>query len=56
MEKFKEYWHSRKKDKKVKERQYYISSLESKINLFKKSVHGHWKIEIIHWHLDVTFK
>lgn len=46
----------KKKDKKVKERRYYISSLERKINLFEKSVRGHWGIEIMHWHLDVTFK
>lgn len=46
----------KKKDKTVKERQYYISSLEPEINLFEKSVHGHWGIEIMHWHLDVTFK
>lgn len=46
----------KKKDKKVKERRYYISSLEPEINLFEKSVRGHWGIEIMHWHLDVTFK
>lgn len=60
MEKFKKYWHSRKtikkKDKKVKERRYYISSLEPEINLFEKSVRGHWGIEIMHWYLDITFK
>ena len=60
MEKFKKYWHSgktiKKKDKTIKERRYYISILEPKIDLFEKSVQGHWGIEIMHWHLDVTFK
>lgn len=40
----------KKKDKKVKERRYYISSLEPEINLFEKLVHGHCGIEIMHWH------
>lgn len=52
MEKFKKYWHSgktiKKKDKTIKERRYYISILEPKIDLFEKSVQGHWGIEIMH--------
>ena len=42
--------------KKQKEIRYYISSLSPDIELFSKSVREHWKIEIMHWHLDVTFK
>lgn len=34
---------------------YYISSLKIEIELFEESVRGHWSIEIMHWHLDVTF-
>ena len=45
-----------KKDKETKEIRYYISSLSPKIDLFEKVVRGHWAIEIMHWHLDVTFK
>lgn len=45
-----------KKDKETKEIRYYISSLSPKIDLFEKAVRGHWAIEIMHWHLDVTFK
>lgn len=40
----------------VKERRYYISSLPKEIELFSKSVRQHWAIEIMHWHLDVTFR
>ncbi|WP_368488402.1 ISAs1 family transposase [Clostridium sp. BJN0013] len=46
----------KKKDKESKEIRYYISSLAPEINLFEKAVRGHWGIEIMHWHLDVTFK
>ena len=39
MEKFKKYWYSgktiKKKDKTVKEKRYYISSLEPEINLLQ---------------------
>ncbi len=35
---------------------YYISSLPVDIELFERSVRGHWSVEIMHWHLDVTFK
>lgn len=40
----------------VKERRYYISSLPKEIRLFSKAVRQHWSIEIMHWHLDVTFR
>ena len=46
----------KKKDTESKEIRYYISSLAPKIDLFEKAVRGHWGIEIMHWHLDVTFK
>ena len=45
----------KKKDTESKEIRYYISSLAPKIDLFEKAVRGHWGIEIMHWHLDVTF-
>lgn len=44
-------------DKETKsEIRYCISSLKLDIELFAKSVKGHWSVEIIHWHLDVTFR
>jgi len=46
----------KKKDKESKEIRYYISSITPEIDLFEKAVRGHWGIEIMHWHLDVTFK
>ena len=38
-----------------KEDRYYITSLE-KSKEFEKAVRGHWAIESMHWHLDVTFR
>jgi len=38
------------------ERRYYISSLPSDVELFARTVREHWSVEIMHWHLDVTFK
>lgn len=38
------------------ERRYYISSEQEDINLFEKCCRGHWAIESMHWHLDVTFR
>lgn len=38
------------------ERRFFISSLNLDIDLFSKSVRGHWAIESMHWHLDVTFR
>lgn len=43
-------------DETVVENRYYISSLEADIEMFAKAVRQHWEIEIMHWHLDVTFK
>ena len=39
-----------------KEYRYYIISLGQEIETFKRAVRGHWSIESIHWHLDVTFR
>lgn len=38
------------------EKRYYISSLPLGVELFAKAVRQHWSVEIMHWHLDVTFK
>lgn len=39
-----------------KEYRYYISSLAPEIETFKRAVRGHWSVESMHWHLDVTFR
>ena len=39
-----------------KEWRYYISSLAPDIETFKRAERGHWSVESMHWHLDVTFK
>ena len=39
-----------------KEYRYYISSLVTYIETFRRAVRGHWSIESMHWHLDVTFR
>lgn len=39
-----------------KEYRYYISSLGADIETFKRAVRGHWSVESMHWHLDVTFR
>lgn len=39
-----------------KEYRYYISSLGEDIETIKRAVRGHWSIESMHWHLDVTFR
>lgn len=38
------------------EKRYFISSLGADIELFERAVRGHWAIESMHWHLDVTFR
>ena len=35
---------------------YFISSLKEDIDLASRAVRGHWSIESMHWHLDVTFR
>jgi len=37
------------------EYRYFISSLQEDIDLISRAVRGHWSIESMHWHLDVTF-
>lgn len=41
---------------KTKETRYYISSLKEDIDTFERATRGHWAIESMHWHLDVTFR
>lgn len=38
------------------EYRYFISSLTPDILLASRAVRGHWAVESMHWHLDVTFK
>lgn len=38
------------------EYRYFISSLKEDIELPRRAVRGHWCIESMHWHLDVTFR
>ena len=38
------------------EYRYYISSLGAEIGTFRRAVRGHWSVESMHWHLDVTFR
>ena len=38
------------------EYRYYISSFAEDINLASRAVRGHWSVESMHWHLDVTFR
>lgn len=45
-----------KGEEKMVEKRYYISSLPLDIELFSKTIREHWSVEIMHWHLDVTFK
>ena len=40
----------------ITETRCYISSLKPNIELFAKAVRQHWSVEVMHWHLDVTFK
>ena len=35
---------------------FFISSLKADIELFSRAVRGHWSVESMHWHLDVTFR
>ena len=46
-----------KKDgKEEKEYRFYISSLKTDMELFRRAVRGHWAVESMHWQLDVTFR
>lgn len=45
-----------KEGKKTVEYRCFISSLRSDIEQVSQAVRGHWSIESMHWHLDVTFR
>ena len=46
----------KEKNPKIETR-YYISSLNTDIELFSKAIRNHWSVENkLHWHLDFTFK
>ena len=45
-----------KDGKRTIEYRYFISSLKSDIRQISRAVRGHWSIESMHWHLDVTFR
>ena len=38
------------------ENRYFISSLPCDISLFSQAIRKHWSVEVMHWHLDVTFR
>ena len=40
----------------TQERRYFISSLAVDVKEFARAVRGHWKVESMHWQLDVTFR
>ena len=46
------------RDEKGERKEYrdYISSLATDIETFRRAVRGHWSVESMHWHLDVTFR
>ena len=46
----------RKDGMEKKEYRFFISSLKADIELFSRAVRGHWSVESMHWHLDVTFR
>ena len=39
-----------------KKYRFFISSMKTDIDSFVRAVRGHWSIESMHWHLDVTFR
>ena len=45
-----------KEGKKTKEYRYFISSLKTDIETVSQAIRGHWSIESMHWHLDITFR
>ena len=45
-----------KNGRKKTEYRYFISSLKGDIETISRAVRGHWSIESMHWHLDVTFR
>ena len=45
-----------KNGRKKTECRYFISSLKGDMETISRAVRGHWSIESMHWHLDVTFR
>ncbi|MEY8238539.1 ISAs1 family transposase, partial [Lachnospiraceae bacterium 66-29] len=45
-----------KNGRKKTEYRYFISSVKGDIETISRAVRGHWSIESMHWHLDVTFR
>jgi predicted transposase YbfD/YdcC len=46
----------RRDDQVIVESRYFILSLDVSVEEFAKCVRGHWKIESMHWLLDVVFR
>ena len=40
----------------VREKRYYICSTEADARMLELAARGHWKVESMHWQLDVTFR
>lgn len=47
---------TKQEGEQITEKRYYVSSLPLNVELFARTVREHWSVEIMHWHLDVTFK
>lgn len=45
-----------KNGEKRYEYRYFISSMKADIETLGRAVRGHWSVESMHWHLDVTFR
>lgn len=45
-----------KNGKRTEEYRYFISNLKLDIETISRAIRGHWSIESMHWHLDVTFR
>ena len=45
-----------KGEKVTEETRYYISSLSVNAKELGRCIRGHWMVESLHWHLDVTFR
>lgn len=45
-----------KEGERLTEYRYFISSLAEDTELASRAVRGHWSVESMHWHLDVTFR
>lgn len=47
---------TRRDGTKSVEYRHFISSMKEEIELFSMAVRKHWSVEVMHWHLDVTFR